>query len=116
MELCGIKPLALFLLFFMVIGLILFSGGTIFLALSPPKLEAEIVQYNENVDAWNEQYRDQFNAFHFNLTRFDDKSKVIATYPLDKDTTVIIKTFVTKIPRRINYTMMCSKNYTNLIR
>jgi hypothetical protein len=89
MELCGIKPLALFLLFFMIIGGSLFAFGTVFLVISPPKLQEEIVQYNENVDEWNEQYRAQFNAFRFNLTRFDDQSAVLSSYPLDKDLTVI---------------------------
>ncbi|KAL0491919.1 methionine tRS [Acrasis kona] len=87
MELCGCKPLSLALVFFIVIGMTMTAFGVVFLVLSPPLLQPELVEYNSVVNLWNEKHMSHFSEFQFNLTRYLGKD-VQVPYVLDQDKTL----------------------------
>jgi hypothetical protein len=63
---CGFKPLAFALSFFLLAGTSVFIFGVIVLA--TVRYTADIRQYNEIVRNWNEKYMEEMTHFRFNIS------------------------------------------------
>ncbi len=62
------RPLAVALSFFVILGCSLLIFGLTFLFLSPSNLDHRVEEYNQRVDEWQSKNRRQLSQYQFNLT------------------------------------------------